>query len=93
MPQSRRGEKDESQREKELGWKIQRREKGKWVLVCPNCFSQLLRPLPTASGILEIARYQCRKCDYIGIAIEVDRQDLDEIQQKQRAQSIAKDSN
>ncbi len=93
MPQSKRDEKDDVQREEGLGWKIERRQKGKWVLVCPICFSKILRPLPTASGILEAARYQCRDCDYIGIAIEVDKQDLEELQRQQRAKGIAKDTN
>lgn len=53
----------------------------------------MLQPLPTVSGILEAARYQCRDCDYRGVAIEVNKQDLEELHQQKRAESAAEDSN
>ena len=95
MPQRKRDEKPEAKEaEREsLGWKIERRQKDKWVRVCPKCFDQKLRPLPSVAGILEAARYQCRACGHVGIAIEVNKQDLEELLRQQRAQSIAKDIN
>ncbi|MFX1474747.1 MAG: hypothetical protein ACFFCO_04610 [Promethearchaeota archaeon] len=92
MPRSKRDEKEDTQ-EEGLGWKIERRQQNKWVMVCPQCFSMLLQPLPTASGILEAARYRCRECGYSGIAIEVNREDLEDLHRRRRAQKVATDSN
>ncbi len=56
--------------------KIGRIDLKNWVKVCPNCFSPNIKPLTNISGPIVQEQWICAKCNYVGLAIEVNVEDL-----------------
>jgi superfamily II helicase len=56
--------------------KITRSDLKRWVKVCPACFSINIQPLTNISGTIVHEQWICSDCNYVGIAIEVNKDDL-----------------
>ncbi|MFX1562545.1 MAG: hypothetical protein ACFFDP_04485 [Promethearchaeota archaeon] len=67
------------------------RGKSDWIKACPQCLSINLRPLSSISGILEQAEWACQDCGFIGIAIEVLAEDLEELHRIQLSEALARE--
>lgn len=73
-----------------FGGKLERGKSG-WVRACPQCLSINLRPLASISGILEQAEWACQDCGFVGIAIEVRADDLEELHRIQLSEALARE--
>ncbi|MFX1564045.1 MAG: hypothetical protein ACFFDP_12140 [Promethearchaeota archaeon] len=71
-----------------FGGKLERGKSG-WVRACPQCLSINLRPLASISGILEQAEWACQDCGFVGISIEVQAEDLEELHRIQLAEALS----
>ncbi len=56
--------------------KITRSDLKTWVKVCPACFSINIQPLTSISGTIVHEQWICPDCNYVGVAIEVNKEDL-----------------
>ncbi|MFW9831192.1 MAG: hypothetical protein ACFFD8_05410 [Candidatus Thorarchaeota archaeon] len=56
--------------------KIGRTDRKTWVKVCPACFSPQIQPLTNISGTIVQEQWVCLECNYAGVAIEVNAEDL-----------------
>ncbi len=65
--------------------KIGRRDLKNWVKVCPGCFSPNIKPLTNISGTIIQEQWFCPNCNYVGVVIEVNAEDLIRFQLQQIA--------
>lgn len=65
--------------------KIGRSDIKTWVKVCPGCFSPRVQALTNISGPIVHEQWVCSDCNYVGVAIEVNADDLIQFQLQQIA--------